>query len=150
MYSDLGFRRRRSAALVLFLAVALCACAGLGPLLYRVYQATEYPGATQIADETITHYTPNFSMRRTTAYRSADPFNKVYNWYSVKFDLGPESYAQSNCILMAKSVTTGWVFDEQMSVMLCQTPNDQMMFVMRSLLLRYPRFGDSKGTLHFL
>ena len=43
---------------------------------------------------------------------------------------------------MAKSVTTGWVFDEQMSVMLCNTPNDQMMFVMRSVLFRYPRFGD--------
>ena len=112
--------------------------------LYRVYQATEYPGATQIADATVTHYTPNFSMRRTTVYRSADPFNKVYNWYSVRFDLGPESYAQSSCILMAKSVTTGWVFDEQMSVMLCQTPKDQMMFVMRSLLLRYPRFGDER------
>jgi hypothetical protein len=142
MHSDLRFRPRRTAALALFLAVALCSCAGLGPLLYRIYQAAEYPGATQIADETTTRYTPNFVMRRTTVYRSADPFNKVYNWYSVKFDLGPESYAQSNCILMAKSVTTGWVFDEQMSVMLCNTPNDQMMFVMRSVLLRYPRFGD--------
>jgi hypothetical protein len=29
-----------------------------------------------------------------------------------------------------------------MSVMLCNTPNDQMMFVMRSILFRYPRFGD--------
>ena len=81
-------------------------------------------------------------MRRTSAYRTNDPFNKVYNWYSVKFDLGPESYAQSNCILMAKSVTTGWVFEEQISVMLCNTPNDQMMFVMRSVLFRYPHFGD--------
>jgi hypothetical protein len=140
MHSDSRLQHRRTAVFALFLAVALCACAGLVPLLYRVYQAAAYPGATQIADETITHYTPNFSMRRTTVYRSADPFNKIYNWYSVKFDLGPESYAQSNCILMAKSVTTGWVFDEQMSVMLCHTPNDQMMFVMRSLLVRYPHW----------
>ena len=142
MQTDRRYRRRRTAALALFVAVALCACTGLGPLLYRIYQAAEYPGATQIADATVTRYTPNFVMRRTTVYRSADPFNKVYNWYSVKFDLGPESYAQSNCILMAKSVTTGWVFDEQMSVMLCNTPNDQMMFVIRSLLFRYPRFGN--------
>ena len=140
MRSDTGHRRRSTAASALFLAAMLCACAGLGPLLYRVYQAAEYPGAVQVADQTVTHYTPNFVVRRTTVYRTADPFNKVYNWYSVKFALGPESYAQSNCILMAKSVTTGWVFDEQMSVMVCNTPNDQMMFVMRSMLFRYPRW----------
>jgi hypothetical protein len=140
MYSFLQNRRRRAAAIGLLLAAVLCSCAGLGALVYRVYQAAEYPGATMIADQTDTRYTPNFVIRRNTVYRSADPFNKIYNWYSVKFSLGPESYAQSNCILMTKSVTTGWVFDEQMSVMVCNTPNDPMMFVMRSVLFRYPRW----------
>jgi hypothetical protein len=140
MHSDLRYRRWRTGAALLFLAPVLCFCAGLGPLLYRTYQATEYPGATMVADQNVTHYTPNFSMRRTTVYRTDDPFNKVYNWYSVKFDLGPESYAQSNCILMAKSATTGWVLDEQISVMICNTPKDQMMFVMRSIIFRYPHW----------
>ena len=77
-------------------------------------------------------------MRRTTVYHSADPFSKVHNWYSVRFDLGPESYLQSNCTLMAKSVTTGGLFDQQISVTVCNTPNGQVMSVMRAVLVRYP------------
>ena len=142
MQTDRQHQRRRAAAIGLLLAVVLGSCAGLGSLVYRIYQSADYPGATMVADQTDTRYTPNFVIRRNTVYRSTDPFNKVYNWYSVRFTLGPESYAQSNCILMAKSVTTGWVFDEQMSVRLCNTPNDQMMFVMRAVMFRYPHFGD--------
>ena len=140
MRSDQHHRRWRWGATLLFLAAALCSCAGLGPLLYRTYQAAEYPGATMVADHTLTRYTPNFVFRRDTVYRSADSFNQIYNWYSVKFSLGPETYAQSNCILMAKSVTTGWVLEEQMSVTVCSTPNDRMMFVMRSVMFRYPHW----------
>ena len=138
MHTDAGYRRRRAVAIGLLLVALLCPCAGLGPLLYRTYHATEYPGATQVADQTLTRYTPNLVIRRNTVYRSADPFNQIYNWYSVNFALGPESYAQSNCILMAKSVTTGWLLDEQMSVTVCHTPKDQMMFVMRAVMFRYP------------
>src|SRR5438128_2329787 len=56
MYSDLRYRRWRTGAALLFLAPALCFCAGLGPLLYRTYQAAEYPGATMVADQNVTHY----------------------------------------------------------------------------------------------
>ncbi|HNP73507.1 MAG TPA: hypothetical protein PLO33_16895 [Kouleothrix sp.] len=133
-------RRWRAAAATAVL-LAVLGLAGLGALLYRSFQATEYPGATRVADATITRYTPNFVIRRTSVYRTTDAFNKVYNWYSVRFALGPESYAQSNCILMSASRPRGWGLDEQMSVMVCGTPNDQMMFVMRALIFRYPRFG---------
>lgn len=119
--------------------IALLGAIGLGVLLYRTFQAINYPGATHVSDETLTRYTPNFVIRRTSVFRTTDAFNKVYNWYSVRFALGPESYAQSNCILMSKSSTRGWGLEEQMSVMLCGTPNDQMMFVMRSFMLRYPK-----------
>ena len=129
-------RRWLAPALLVFV---LGAC-GLGGLLFRSYdQATDYPGATRLADDTLVRYTPNFVTKRTTVYRSTDPFNKVYNWYSVRFGLGPETYAQSNCILMSNSFSRGWGLDEQMSVMLCGTPGSQMMFVMRSFIFRYPR-----------
>ena len=131
--------RRRLIGGVAGLLLALAACGGLGALLYGTFQASEYPGATRVADGTITSYTPNFAIRRTSVYRTTDSFSKVYNWYSVGFELGPESYAQSNCILMSKSRTRGWGLSEQMSVMVCGTPNDQMMFVMRALIFRYPR-----------
>ena len=121
------------------LACVLIAC-GLGGLLLRSYErATDYPGATRVADDTLVRYAPNFVTKRTTVYRSTDPFNKIYNWYSVRFELGPETYAQSNCILMSNSFSRGWGLDEQMSVMLCGTPDSQLMFVMRSFIFRYPR-----------
>ena len=128
--------RRIGIALVLLTLALSC---GLGTALYVVSGATDYPGATSLGGQTLTRYSPNFVIRRTIAYRTTDPFNKVYNWYSTRFALGPESYAQSNCILMSKSKTLGLGFDEQMSVMICGTPNDQMMFVMRTLIYRYPR-----------
>jgi hypothetical protein len=125
--------------IVLVLLTMALACGGLGAAGYVVYGATDYPGATSLGGQTLTRYSPNFVIRRTIAYRTTDPFNKVYNWYSKRFALGPESYAQSNCILMSKSKTLGLGFDEQMSVMICGTPNDQMMFVMRALVYHYPR-----------
>src|SRR5262249_6794905 len=108
-------------------------------LLYRTYHATDYPGATRIADQNLTLYAPNLVVRRTTVYRTDDPFNKVYNWYSTGFTLGPETYAQSNCILMSKSASRGWQIEEQMSVTVCNTPTGRMMFVMRAVMFRYPR-----------
>jgi len=130
---------RRRIGIVLVLLTMALACGSLGTALYVVSGATDYPGATNLGGQTLTRYSPNFVIRRTIAYRTTDPFNKVYNWYSTRFALGPESYAQSNCILMSKSRTLGLGFDEQMSVTVCTTANDQMMFVMRTLIYRYPR-----------
>jgi hypothetical protein len=137
MPSHARYRRRRRLAVLLLLALMLSCGGGLGVALYTTYQATEYPGATQIADQNIFLYLPNFAWRRTTAYRTGDPFPKVYNWYSSRLSLGPESHAQSNCILMAKSATVGWGIEEQTSVTVCNTPTDRMMFVMRSFYIRY-------------
>lgn len=128
-------RWRRVAALLLALLIG--SCGGVGMLLQRTYQATDYPGAILVSDQGLTRYTPNFAFRRTSVYRTDDPFPSVYNWYSNKFALGPETYAQSNCILMSKSADRGWRVEEQMSVMVCNTPTGRMMFVMRSFVVRY-------------
>jgi hypothetical protein len=129
--------RWRRIAVLLFLALVFSCGGGLGVALYQTYRATEYPGARQISDQSLVRYLPNFAWRRTTVYRTDDPFPKVYNWYSRRFSLGPETYAQSNCILMAKSATVGWGVEEQTSVTVCNTPTDRMMFVMRSFYIRY-------------
>jgi hypothetical protein len=138
MQGDLPHWRRRSIPVLIFLALVLGSCGGGAALLYRDYQSTNYPGATLVSDQNLTRYAPNFVMRRTTAYRTTDAFNKVYNWYSSGFSLGPETYAQSNCILMARSWRSARVLEQSMSVMLCSTPTDRMMFVMRSMTIRYP------------
>ena len=135
MQSDLRYRRRGAATLIL-LAVAL-SCGIVSVPLYQLSQATEYPGATRVSDQNLFNYTPNFAWRRTAAYRTTDPFPTVYNRYSTRFALGPEAYAQSSCILMARSSTIAWRVEEQMSVMVCNTPTDRMMFVMRAFYVRY-------------
>jgi hypothetical protein len=131
-------RRRRLGTALLLLAVAL-SCGLIGVPLYQLSRATEYPGATHTSDENLFNYTPNFAWRHTAAYRTTDPFPKVYNWYSTRFALGPEAYAQSSCILMARSSTIIWRVEEQMSVTVCNTPTDRMMFVMRAFYIRYSR-----------
>jgi hypothetical protein len=127
----------RRIAILLLLTVALSCGGGLGLTVYQTYQASNYPNGRLISDQNLVFYTPNFAWRRTSVYRTDDPFPKVYNWYSRRFSLGPESHAQSNCILMAKSVTVGWGVEEQTSVTVCNTPTDRMMFVMRSFYIRY-------------
>ena len=137
MPSHTRSRRWRRVAVLSLMALALSCVGGLGLALYVTYRASEYPGARLISDQNNVIYLPNFAWRRTTAYRTDDPFPKVYNWYSRRFELGPESHAQSNCILMARSATVGWGVEEQTSVTVCNTPTDRMMFVMRAFYIRY-------------
>lgn len=125
---------------LLAVMASLLLIGGTALLLYRTYEVTAYPGATRIADQNLTRYTPSLVTRRTTVYRTDDSFTKVYNWYSVRFELGPEMYAQSNCILMSKARPAGVRSEEQMSVMLCDTPTGRMIFVMRSFIVRYPHW----------
>jgi hypothetical protein len=134
MQSNPQRRLPRAAVLLLLL---LLSCGGLGLALYQTYHAAEYPGATRIVDQDLVWYTPNFAWRRTTTYRTDDPFREVYNWYSSKFALGPESYAQGGCILMAATGTASWGVEEQTSVTVCNTPSGRMMFVMRAFYIRY-------------
>jgi hypothetical protein len=129
-------RRARRVAL-LFLAFLTAGCAVLAVLLAQTWRATDYPGATRVSDQNLAIYTPNFVLRRTTVYRTDDPFPQVYNWYSNQFILGPENYAQGTCISMSNAADRGWLLEEQMSVMVCNTPNGRMMFVMRAFLVRY-------------
>lgn len=133
-------RRRRVIVSTMALVAAVVLCGALGLPLYQFSKAIEYPGATSVAAQSLTLFRPNFALRRTAVYRTNDPFNKVYTWYSTTFELGPEAYAQSNCILMNKSSTIGWGLEQQMSVTVCNTPKDQMMFVMRTVLFRYPNW----------
>ena len=102
----------------------------------RYQDSADYPGAARMAGQNIYKFSPNLTIRRDTAYRTADPFPTVYNFYSAGFALGPESYAQSNCIQMADAVTELRVFQRTMSVTVCDTRSGRLIFVMRSLSLR--------------
>lgn len=126
---------RRTLLVGLAAAAGLAALLGLG--LWASYLPADYPGAIRSASETKLRYTPGLVLRRVSAYRSSDPFPKVYQWYSRRFDLGPESHAQGACVNMGRSFTTLWLIKEQITVTICGTPNGQMMFVDRSSVLNY-------------
>jgi hypothetical protein len=104
--------------------------------LAQAYRAADYPGSIRVSDHRLTKAGPHPHFRRNTSYRTSDPFPVVYNWYSSGFQLGPEVRAQSGCILMARSSTV-MMIERSMSVTLCDTPNGRMIFVMRSISLRY-------------
>ena len=111
---------------------------GLGLLAYQTYHAGEYPGATAIDASDMVRATSNLIFKRVETYRSTDPHNNIYNWYSQRFALGPEQFATGNCLLMARSTTLFGPLNLNASVMVCDTKVDRMMFVTRTYMLRYP------------
>jgi hypothetical protein len=129
------------AGLRIVAAVSVCALLFWGGAVYALQaalQAIDYPQATIASSQTASRMLPNLFLRRDVTYRTTDPFNKVYNWYSSGFELGPESYSQGRCILMAKNSRVLLRVEQTISVTVCDTPTDRMMFVMRSFTLRYP------------
>jgi hypothetical protein len=106
--------------------------------IVRYSNAADYPGAASSGGKDLIKVWPHLAIRRDSSYRTPDPLPRVYKWYSTGFSLGPESYALSNCIQIAKSFTDFYVVERDMSVTICDTPSGRMIFVMRSLTLRLP------------
>lgn len=113
---------------------------GLAYMSWQTYHAAEYPSATAIDASDTARASPNLTFRRVETYRSTDPFNKIYNWYSQRFGLGPERFANSNCLLMARSSNILGPIALNASVMVCNTTTDRMMFVQRTYMLKYPEW----------
>lgn len=100
----------------------------------REREAARYPGSRPVSSHN--NYTGlPYHFRWDNTYRTTDPFVKVYNWYSVGFDLGAEARANGECILLEGNKHR-LRFSRQMSVLLCDTPGERMIFVTRSTSLR--------------
>lgn len=125
-------------ACALAIALAVMIWGGVAFVVYRAFAEIDYPGSTAASKQFITKTSPGFVVRSDAVYRSSDAFNRMYDWYSSGFSLGPERHAQGKCILMARNTRILWRIDQSMSVMLCDTPSDRMAFVMRSFSFRYP------------
>ena len=76
-------------------------------------------------------------IRRDTSYRTQDEFPVVYHWYSTGFSLGPEKAAQSSCIYMEESFNELFLIERHMAVYLCDADSGRMIFVERTLSIRY-------------
>ena len=99
---------------------------GFGLLAWRTYHAGKYPNATTVDTGDVWRASPSLFFKRVESYRSTDPFNLIYNWYSRQFDLGPERFANGNCLLMARSSTLLGPLNLNASVMVCNTAADRM------------------------
>jgi hypothetical protein len=97
-------------------------------------QAAQYPDSEPITNHENYSGLP-FTYKWDNAYRSYDPFPAVYNWYSTGFDLGPEMRGNGRCILMQGSQTR-LATTRHMSVLLCDTPTGNMIYVSRSTTFR--------------
>ncbi len=122
-------------------AVAAAALAFWGIIAaaaYLTYSASDIPGSAISSSELTVRFRPNLSVRRDVVYRSRERFNKMYTWYSRRFNLGAEQHATGACSLIARSGTVLFTLDQSMSVMMCDTPQGPMAFVARTLTVRYP------------
>jgi hypothetical protein len=129
------YNRKILAGCGLFVLLGLTAVIAFAALLITTdRQAAHYPNAEPISNHENYSGLP-FSYKWDNAYRSTDPFPAVYNWYSTGFDLGPEMRANGRCILMEGSQKQ-LAATRYMSVLLCNTPNGNLIYVSRSTSFR--------------
>jgi hypothetical protein len=111
---------------------------GMGVMAIRFMnqdrQATQYPGSIPISNHSNYRGLPS-QFRWDNTYRTPDPFAAVYNWYSLTFEMGAESRAIGQCILLEKS-SGRFRVERTMSVFICDTLDGQMIYVSRSTALR--------------
>lgn len=89
----------------------------------------QYPGSVPISSHSNYRGLP-FEFRWDDAYQTSDNFIKVYNWYSVTFDLGAEARAFGKCIVLDRAHGQ-WSVERHMNVSLCNTPAGQLIYVTR-------------------
>ena len=90
---------------------------------------TQYPGSIPISSHSNYRGLP-FEYRWDDAYQTTDNFTTVYNWYSVKYDLGAEVGAVEKCIIL-DGTADQWVAQRHISVSLCNVPAGQYIYVTR-------------------
>lgn len=120
-------------AAVLLLAIFAAAAVGI-VAVGRDRNLAHYPGALPLTHHS--NYTGlPYQFRWDNSYFTTDNFTNVYNWYSVTFDLGAEARAIERCILL-EGPNDQIVIERYLSVLLCNTPEGQHIYVTRSTRLK--------------
>ena len=118
-------------------AVALAALLAAGVVvvaLNRDRNVVHYPNAVPLASHSNYSGLP-FQFRWDNSYLTTDNFTDVYNWYSTTFDLGAESRAIERCILL-EGPADSLLIERYYSILLCNTPQGQHVYVTRSTRLK--------------
>jgi hypothetical protein len=96
----------------------------------RSRQEVHYPGAVPLSNHANYRGLPTH-LRWDNTYLSTDPFNDVYRWYSIKFELGAEARALGSCITLEGPIEHAFL-DQTITVIICGTPRGRMIYVSRS------------------
>ena len=106
---------------------------GFSLVLYQEYQSANYPGAEMISSHSNYSGLPK-QLRWNQSYRTHDSFRKVYEWYSLRYEMGAENRANGSCIQL-QSQLDGLIIKRYITVFLCGTSDGQLVFVDRTLQL---------------
>ena len=102
-------------------------------ILSQDREIARYPGA--ISTSSHSNYTGlPFEYRWDDSYLVKDNFTAVYNWYSIRFNLGAESQANGTCIHM-DGQQGEFLVKRYVIVLICQTDQGQRIYVTRATIL---------------
>ena len=103
---------------------------GLIAIMSQEREVARYPGAVPISSHSNYMGLP-FEFRWDDSYLVRDNFTAVYNWYSIKFDLGAESQANGNCIQL-DGQQEQFLIKRDIIVLVCKTEKGQRVYVSRA------------------
>jgi hypothetical protein len=132
-------RRIPSPLVIVAVVLALLLLGGGATALAGLHwqaRVADYPGSTLVSEHARVGVRDGLFVRQDASYRTDDTFPVVYTWYSTGFGLGPESRAHGPCILMERTRVRLLLFNQHMSVMVCDTRHERRVYVERTLSLR--------------
>jgi hypothetical protein len=112
--------------LILLFTVAF----GLVSFITQDRQQAQYPGSVSLSAHSNYKGLPR-SYRWDDSFRTNDEFRAVYEWYSLKFNMGAESRANGSCILL-EADDQYFRAERFISVFICGTPEGQLVYVSRT------------------
>lgn len=122
---------RRTRLVIGGLLVVTCLAVALAFALQRAVrqppQQLIYPGATLVSSHQRTRLWP-LRLRQDLTLYASDPFPAVYQWYSLRFQLGTERHGNAGCINLSGSQPSAFT-ERTISVNLCQMQDRQLIQV---------------------
>lgn len=101
----------------------------------RMRTVAQFPDSQLVAEHA--KYKLPKLYRWDDTYATHAPMDQVYGWYSIKFELGPESQANGGCSLL-EDVKSNFLAERYFGVLICEVGDQRMMFVTRATKL-FPR-----------
>lgn len=94
--------------------------------------AAAYPDSIPLSSHSNYKFPTHY--RWDDSYSTQDTISQLYEYYSITFQLGSESKAIGSCTLL-EDTKTYFMASRTMSVMLCETKNERLIYVTRSTAL---------------